>query len=122
MRVGVVRRECQGTLQVRVGTVQLPEPQQCKTEVVVDQNIVRLRFRGASERFDSLMESAEACTLGSCKARMWQAQEQKNRPKMSVPKSKTHMNRKPAVMIPSSSVYITSLSSSGARVQPESFQ
>ncbi len=58
----------------------------------------------------------------SCKAMMWQAQEQKNRPKIIVPTHKVHMNTKPAVMIPSSSVYMTSFNSRGASVLPDNFQ
>jgi len=54
----------------------------------------------------------------SSSAMMWQAQEQKNRPKIALPTNSVAMSRKPAVTIPASSVYITSLSSRGARVVP----
>ncbi len=58
----------------------------------------------------------------SSRARMWQPHEQKKRPKIAVASTAVAMKRKPAVMMPSSSVYMTSLSSSGARVVPVIFQ
>jgi hypothetical protein len=53
---------------------------------------------------------------------MWQPQEQKKRPKIAADTHAAAMNRNPAVTTPSSSVYMTSLSSSGASVLPASFQ
>jgi hypothetical protein len=47
---------------------------------------------------------------------MWHAQEQKKRPNNMVASVTAPMRRKPAVMIPSSAVNMTSCSSSGARV------
>ena len=58
----------------------------------------------------------------SSKARMWQPQEQKKRPKIAVEAKAMAMKRKPAVTIPTSSVIRASLNSSGAMVRPESRQ